>query len=210
MSAMPGFPVVEIFASVQGEGYHTGKPVVFVRFGRCNLACAWCDTDHGRYELLDDLTIVARVAALGLKAVILTGGEPFIQQNLGVLLARFKNLGYWIGAETNGLQRLPPAWRRMFDYVSVSPKARFAAQYDDARMVRRAEEVRIVVDGDVQPFCREMRRRIRAAHYFLSPCERRGVFNVEATIRLLGALNQRVRGDHWLLSFQTHKLAGIR
>jgi hypothetical protein len=69
-----------------------------------------------------------------------------------------------------------------------------------------ADEVRIVVEGDVGDFCRDMRRRIRAAHYFLSPCERGGVCNVEVTIRLLGVLNRGRRSGHWLLSMQTHKL----
>ena len=92
----------------------------------------------------------------------------------------------------------------------MSPKALYAELYDDERMVRRADEVRIVVDGDVRAFSRDMRDRIEAAQYFLSPCERAGVFNVEETVRLLGVLNRGRRDGKWLLSLQTHKLAGLR
>lgn len=204
------YPVVEVFESVQGEGYNTGKEVVFLRFGRCNLACPWCDTEYRTYRALAESEVVAAVAAFRTKSLILTGGEPFIQEGLAALLERFKDLGYWVGAETNGLLAPSAACLRLIDYVAVSPKALYRELYDDDRMVRRADEVRIVVDGDVGAFCREMRNRIEAAHYFLSPCDRGGSFNVEETVRLLGALNQGRRTAKWLLSLQSHKLAGIK
>lgn len=204
------YPVVEIFESVQGEGYNVGKECVFLRLGRCNLACPWCDTDWRRFDLLDEETVVARVVGFRPKALILTGGEPFLSDGLEPLLARFGDLGYWIGAESNGVVAPPPEWLRRLDYVAVSPKALYEELYDDARMLRRADEVRIVVDGEIEAFCRKMRDRIEAAHYFLSPCERDGQINVEETVRLLGRLNEGRRSGKWLLSLQTHKLAGLR
>lgn len=204
------YPVAEIFESLQGEGYNTGMEVVFLRFGGCNLACPWCDTAFRVFETLDEERVVARVTAFHAKALVLTGGEPFIQEGLEGLLTRFKELGYWVGVETNGVAAPPQAWLRRMDYVAVSPKAFYASLYDDERMVTQADEVRIVVEGDVRVFCEDMRNRIEAAHYFLSPCEREGVFNVEETVRLLGELNRGRRSGKWLLSLQTHKLAGFR
>ena len=210
MHDMQTYPVVEIFESLQGEGYNTGKTVVFLRFGRCNLACPWCDTEYVTYETLAEETVVARVAALKCKALILTGGEPFIQEGLESLLVRFKELGYWIGAETNGLVAPSRTCLSVLDYVAVSPKAMYVELYDNECMVTRADEMRIVVDGDVRTFCEEMRNRIEAAHYFLSPCERDGVFNFKETVGLLGSLNRGRRQGKWLLSLQTHKLACFR
>lgn len=210
MQNVQTYPVVEIFESVQGEGYNTGKEVVFLRFGGCNLACPWCDTEYRVFETADEDNVVSRVTAFQPKALILTGGEPVIQDGLESLLSRFKDLGFWIGLETNGLVAPPQAWLRRIDYVAVSPKALYASLYDDERMLTRADEVRIVVDGDVRAFCDGMRNRIEAAHYFLSPCERGGTLNVEETLRLLGVLNRGRRSNKWLLSFQTHKLAGLR
>ena len=204
------YPVVEVFESLQGEGYNTGMPAVFLRFGRCNLACPWCDTEWRAFESLAEDEVVARVTSHAAKALILTGGEPLIQEGLGALLARFKDLGYWIAVETNGLRAVPGEWARRLDYVAVSPKAAYAELYDDELMVREADEVRIVVDGDVREFGLTMRDRIDAERYYLSPCERGGVMNVEETVRLLGALNRGRRAGKWLLSLQTHKLAGLR
>ena len=50
---MKTYPIVEIFHSVQGEGYHSGTSSIFVRFGNCNLKCEWCDTDFEEYEEKD-------------------------------------------------------------------------------------------------------------------------------------------------------------
>lgn len=208
------FPVVEIFESLQGEGYNTGKRAVFVRFGGCNLTCPWCDTDHARFDWLDIESILARVAAFAPRAVVVTGGEPVAQPGLGLVLDRFKERGYWIGLETNGLLALPEAWAARIDYVSASPKACFAARYEDHRMVRRADEVRIVVEsgieGGIEAFCRDMRRQIESPRFYLAPREWEGRFNWDETIRLLGTLNEELRAGKWRLSVQTHKLAGIR
>ena len=56
------YPIVEIFHSVQGEGFHAGIPHVFIRFGNCNLRCEWCDTDFLKYEELSLDEITERVS----------------------------------------------------------------------------------------------------------------------------------------------------
>ena len=91
------YHLVEIFESLQGEGRNTGRPVVFVRFAGCNLACPWCDTDVRKKfsASLDDL--VAEVKSHQAKSVILTGGEPSLVKGMAELISALKAAGYWIG-----------------------------------------------------------------------------------------------------------------
>ena len=73
------YPIVEIFHSVQGEGFHTGVPHVFVRFGNCNLRCEWCDTDFLTYDEMSLTHIIEQILSFDCKRVIFTGGEPAMQ-----------------------------------------------------------------------------------------------------------------------------------
>ena len=61
------YPVNEIFQSIQGEGYFTGVPAIFVRLQGCPVGCAWCDTQH-TWELAADKQ-VARIVCWGVPAV---------------------------------------------------------------------------------------------------------------------------------------------
>ena len=72
------YPIVEIFHSVQGEGFHAGIPHVFVRFGTCNLRCSWCDTDFDTFETKNTIDILSDVLQYDCKRVIFTGGEPML------------------------------------------------------------------------------------------------------------------------------------
>jgi organic radical activating enzyme len=52
-------PVLEVFASIQGEGLHVGRPQVFLRLRGCPLRCAWCDTPGSWNLQADDRARVA-------------------------------------------------------------------------------------------------------------------------------------------------------
>ena len=193
------YHLVEIFESLQGEGRNTGRPVVFVRFAGCNLACPWCDTDVRKKfsASLDDL--VAEVKSHQAKSVILTGGEPSLVKGMAELISALKAAGYWIGVETNGTNE--PAWFGQIDYVACSPKAEYAERVK----LQKANEVRIVASSeDIVGFCQAMRARIAATDYYISPCERGGEIDSATAKSVLGKL------DGWSLSVQLHKILGFR
>jgi 7-carboxy-7-deazaguanine synthase len=136
--------ISEIFYSIQGEGMLAGVPSVFLRTSGCNLRCTWCDTPYTSWNPVgDDLSldnILADVRGRGSKHVVVTGGEPMIQQEIVRLTQRLKDLGLHITIETAGTVYQPVTC----DLMSISPKlanstpaeredGRWAAQHDRLR-----------------------------------------------------------------------------
>lgn len=128
----PGQP--EIFASLQGEGPSAGRPSVFVRLSRCNLACTWCDTAYtwrftgpGAFErkanqvTLSEDDTAERIRALCQDRLVVTGGEPLLQ---APALTRLLTLlsGMHVEIETNGTVAPPPTLDALVDQYNVSPK----------------------------------------------------------------------------------------
>ena len=196
------YELVEIFESLQGEGRNTGRPVVFVRFAGCNLSCPWCDTDRARRFSLSLAELVGEVKGFRPKSVVLTGGEPTIQQGMAELVAALKDAGYWIAVETNGTTGRDAApWLDFVDYVACSPKA----EYPERLALTAADEVRVVASSSaVVSFCRGLKAKIAATDYYLSPCERGGEMDFATVKNALAEL------DGWSLSVQLHKLLGFR
>lgn len=139
----PGEP--EIFAALQGEGPSAGRPAIFVRLSRCNLACVWCDTaytwrfagdnrphrDEIAYQRADNqLTlgedqVAARILAFAGNRLVVTGGEPLLQAAaLARLLAllRGERPGLHVEVETNGTIAPGRALDSLIDQFNVSPK----------------------------------------------------------------------------------------
>lgn len=175
----------EIFYSLQGEGYHTGTPAVFVRFSGCNLRCPFCDTRHEEGTLMSDEDIVAEVAKYPARMVVLTGGEPGLWMD-GCLVDALHRKGKYVCVETNGTCVLPPD----VDWVTCSPK-----EGAEVRL-KRMDEVKVVYTGqDVSVYL-----DWPACHHFLQPCSGRNTEEVIAYI---------LQHPGWRLSLQTHKLLQI-
>lgn len=203
---MTEFRIVEIFESLQGEGYNTGMPAIFIRFAGCNLNCQWCDTNFRQFTRYTLADILAKVKSYQSKNIIITGGEPTMVKALAELLAPLKQANYFIAIESNGLGKVDS----LIDYIALSPKFCYQTRYQ--KIVQcTADEVRIVAENHPEflPFCRYIEKHIKAKRYYLSPCENNGEFNMFETIELLGKINQQRSENKWLLSIQTHKFANI-
>jgi len=143
-SASSTLKVSEIFESLQGEGVSSGAPCIFVRLAQCNLHCTWCDTkytwdfDHYRYEDEVREQSVAEVAQLVNAApsrrLVLTGGEPLLQQR--ALQEFFARLAPDIAVEveTNGTILPEPASLSRVNQWNVSAKLASAGDPESFRI----------------------------------------------------------------------------
>src|ERR1700761_6106677 len=77
-----GLPVMESFYTLQGEGYHEGKAVYFIRLGGCDVGCVWCDVkeswDAGKHPIRRVEELVAEAGAHPGRSAVITGGDPWM------------------------------------------------------------------------------------------------------------------------------------
>jgi organic radical activating enzyme len=173
----------EIFYSIQGEGFFTGKAAIFVRFSGCNLKCDFCDTQHQSGTEMTGDEILSQIAKFPSNHLVFTGGEPslFIDSDF---IRLFKNAGYFIQIETNGTNLLPSN----IDWITCSPKEKLR--------LSEANELKVVFTGqDLKQY-----DQFKAAYKYLQPCS---MLNTEEVINYIKA------NPEWQLSVQLHKLLNI-
>ncbi|MGM9869503.1 MAG: 7-carboxy-7-deazaguanine synthase QueE [Sodaliphilus sp.] len=195
------YRINEIFYSLQGEGFHTGIPSVFVRFSGCNLECRFCDTLHAPGTMLT-LEEIAEAVNRHPEApwVVLTGGEPslFIDADF---VQRLKDAtGKQIAIETNGTRPLPDC----LDWVTLSPKTGFRGGDVHPCVLTRCDELKVVyLRQKLDAYA-----HIQASHRFLQPCfvtdPKKCAANVNACV--IAVLTH----PGWRLSLQTHRLLHIK
>ena len=207
------YAVKEIYATLQGEGAHTGRRAVFLRFAGCNLwtgreadrataQCTFCDTDFvgmdgpGGGRFADAAALVEAVEAewgpgLEHRYVVCTGGEPLLQLDAPLIDALHAR-GFEVGVETNGTQPAPTG----LDWICVSPKA------DTEIVLRQGNELKLVFP---QPLAEPERfEGLAFDHFFLQPMD--GPAQAE---NIQAAAAYCLAHPKWRLSLQTHKLIGL-
>ena len=188
----------EIFYSLQGEGYYTGKAAVFVRLSGCNLRCPFCDTQHEMYQEYTNEQILTEIASYPTRHLIFTGGEPGLQLTEATITF-FKDHGYYVQVETNGTYKLPVG----IDWVTCSPKFEFCRHAE--LHLQHINELKVVYDGTNNMAVYD---DIEADCYALQPCDTgdadRNKHIVQQTIDYI------LSHPQWQLSLQTHKSLNIR
>tara|TARA_A100001015_G_scaffold285446_1_gene352962 strand:- start:22 stop:651 length:630 start_codon:yes stop_codon:yes gene_type:complete len=207
------YRIKEIFFTQQGEGKNTGKDFVFVRFSGCNLwsgqekhrasaICKFCDTDFygtdgingGKYQVKE---LIEKIKSLWISAdsqirVVLTGGEPLLQVDEG-LISSLKKENIYIAVETNGTLEAPDG----IDWICMSPKANTEIK------LRKGSEVKVVYpQKNLNP---DNFNILDFKNFYIQPMDSENYEdNVSQSVKYC------MQNPNWKLSLQTHKILGIR
>ncbi len=211
------YSVREIYYTLQGEGAHTGRAAVFLRFAGCNLwsgrekhreqaLCRFCDTEFvgvtgprgGKFETASEL--IAALAECWASTersvqpyVVCTGGEPLLQLDES-LIVELHRAGFEIGVESNGTVVAPEG----IDWLCISPKG-------NARLKQcSGDELKLVypqLEKNAQP---EEFENLSFEHFYLQPLD-----SAERDLHTRKAIEYCLHNPRWKLSTQTHKYLGI-
>lgn len=157
------YPINEMFQTLQGEGFYTGAPAIFIRLQGCPVGCSWCDTKHtwekyaDQQQPLADIVhkmaeseawadasveqLLAVIAEQGwtAKHIVISGGEPALY-DLTLLTEQFEQEGFQCQIETSGTH---PIRCSVATWVTVSPKVNMRGGYDVLNSaLLRANEVK--------------------------------------------------------------------
>jgi Organic radical activating enzymes len=209
----------EVFYSIQGEGFLIGTPALFVRFQGCNLRCVWCDeksaldfdkTAKSYIEALEEIEDILAIHNPSL--IVLTGGEPLLNEDFINIFSYFKSLDKTIQIETNAttlkddIETLLKTYAKT--YITLSPK--YISNYNiDSKFLAfdKNIELKIVVDEHLNEGILEreyIRPFVEKGLLVLQPLWENGsVKFIDKAIKLAEKFNARI-------ILQMHKLLGLK
>ena len=197
------YRVNDIFYSIQGEGYNTGRAAVFVRFAGCNLRCGFCDTEFDTFREMTDDEIVAEIAQYPARFVVLTGGEPTLQVDEAFIDLLHQH-GFEVAMESNGTRPAPTN----LDWLTVSPKVGERCLVKGERRI--PDELKVIFDENTAPetYLPLPSTPHPSPHLYLQPCDT-GDAERNALI-IQRCIDYIKEHPQWRLSLQTHKLANFK
>ena len=215
------YSVKEVFYSLQGEGFHSGRPAIFCRMSKCNLwtgreedrataICQFCDTDFigidgqngGKFadaealcqHLLQFWPKDSKGKAKEHPFVVITGGEPLLQVDKALIDQLHKHR-FEIAIETNGTKSAP----ENIDWICMSPKA------NAPLILESGHELKLVYpQPDLMP---EKVADLDYDYFYLQPMDDKDPLITKQNIKQ--AVAYCLAHPQWKLSLQTHKLLGI-
>ncbi|PPI86394.1 7-carboxy-7-deazaguanine synthase QueE [Candidatus Pantoea edessiphila] len=164
------YPINEIFHSLQGEGFYSGVPAIFIRFQGCSVGCQWCDTKYtwkqlsNKMGLLKDILLKSKVSNIwsyldcmtvlstivqkewNANHIVITGGEPSMHDLRPLTIFLEKN-GFYCQLETSGTYAINCSEKT---WVTVSPKLDLKS--DNKTLMKsliRSDEIKYLVNSEL-------------------------------------------------------------
>lgn len=194
-------PLVEDFYTIQGEGYHAGKPAYFIRLGGCDVGCSWCDAKYTwnprLYPPTDVQAVIDRALSCPARAIVITGGEPLLYP-LKHLTESLRAQRLEIFLETSGSH----PFSGFFDWVCLSPKRK---QPPLEEAFDRADELKVIIESEEDfAWAEENARRVKhTCRLYLQPEWSRAEEMMPHIVEYAKA------HPCWSISIQTHKYMHI-
>jgi 7-carboxy-7-deazaguanine synthase len=140
----------EIFTSIQGETSFAGLPFTFVRLSGCNLRCSYCDTQYAYEEGAEYSpdTVVAEINARAVSRVVITGGEPLLQDETYILCSSLSDTGFIVLLETNGsilIKDVDPRVHRILDLKCPGSGMDQCMNLNNIDYLNAGDEVKFVI-----------------------------------------------------------------
>ena len=194
-------PLMEDFYTLQGEGFHTGRPAYFTRIGGCDVGCSWCDVKESWNAKLWPLTntdeIVRRINSCVAKSVVVTGGEPLMYP-LDYLCGELKKHNIKTFLETSGSHSLSGKW----DWICLSPK-KYKPPLNE--IYTKADELKVIIQskGDFDWAEKNAERVGSNCVLYLQPewSKRNDIMKP--------IIDYALKNPKWQVSIQSHKYMGI-
>ena len=193
-------PIMETFYSIQGEGFHSGKPAYFIRLGGCDVGCHWCDVkeswDHGDHKIINVDKIVSDVECQN-GIVIVTGGEP-LMWDMSILTNKLRENKNIIHLETSGAYEISGTW----DWVCLSPKKQ---KLPDKEIYKLADELKIIIYNkhDLKFAIEQASKVTEKCKLFIQPEWERFERNKDFIIDFIK------ENPKWQISLQLHKFMNV-
>jgi len=193
---------MEYFYSIQGEGFHSGKPAYFIRLSGCDVNCHWCDVKESweiskdQYMHIDD--IVNKVSNACADIVVITGGEP-LMHDLTILTKTLKDNGKKVHIETSGTHSL----NGDYDWICFSPK-KFKEPLEDFFSI--SDELKIIIYNRSDfKWAEELSKKVSQKTELIMQPE----WSKEELISPL-ILDYIKLNPKWRISVQTHKYLNVQ
>lgn len=194
-------PLVEDFYTIQGEGFHTGKPAYFIRLGGCDVGCKWCDAkftwNSKLFPPVSTDTIVSRAGSFEAQAIVITGGEPLMYP-LDYLTEQLAKRNMEIYLETSGSHPLSGH----YNWICLSPKRQQPPLED---IFAKANELKVIIESEEDfEWAEENAAKVsKNCYLYLQPEWSKYQQLIEKIVEYAKA------NPRWMISVQTHKFMHI-